>query len=77
MEKILFKASHVNHPTNKWVRMCRENYAVMFTYYILWKEFEHRYGKVHGSKDNWEFLRDAPKNMPSSLMNHTPVYDMT
>ena len=49
--EILFKASHVNHPTNKWVRMCRENYGLMFTYHILCcNEYEHRYGKIHGAK---------------------------
>tara|TARA_A200000113_G_scaffold153293_1_gene138137 strand:+ start:61 stop:636 length:576 start_codon:yes stop_codon:yes gene_type:complete len=74
MEKILFKASHVNHPTNKWVRMCRENYGLMFTYYILCcNEYEHRYGKIHGAKDYWDMLREPPKNMPSSVMGHTPV----
>ena len=74
MEKILFKASHVNHPTNKWVRMCRENYGLMFTYYILCcNEYEHRYGKIHGAKDYWDMLREPPKNMPSSVLGHTPV----
>ena len=73
MEKIL-STSHVNHPTNKWVRMCRENYGLMFTYYILCcNEYEHRYGKIHGAKDYWDMLREPPKNMPSSVLGHTPV----
>ena len=66
--KLLFKASHVNHPTNKWVRMCRENYGLMFTYYILCcNEYEHRYGKIHGAKDYWE------RKSSSSVLGHTPV----
>ena len=46
MNKHLFLASHVNHPTNKWVRMCRENYMMMYTYYrLLCDEYTYRYGK--------------------------------
>ena len=46
----------------------------MFTYYILCcNEYEHRYGKIHGAKDYWDMLREPPKNMPSSVLGHTPV----
>ena len=74
MNKALYLAGHVNHPTNIWVRMCRENYAVMFTYYkLICDEYTYRYGKEHGAKDNWWLLREPPKNMPSCVMGHTPV----
>ena len=74
MDKALYLAGHVNHPTNIWVRMCRENYAVMFTYYkLICDEYTYRYGKEHGAKDNWWLLREPPKNMPSCVMGHTPV----
>ena len=44
--------------------MCRENYAVMFTYYkLICDEYTYRYGKEHGAKDNWWLLREPPKNM--------------
>ena len=74
MNKHLYLAGHVNHPTNIWVRMCRENYALMFTYYkLICEEYTYRYGKEHGAKDYWWLLREPPKNMPSSIMGHTPV----
>jgi len=74
MNKHLYLAGHVNHPTNIWVRMCRENYALMFTYYkLICEEYTYRYGKEHGAKDYWWLLREPPKNMPSSVMGHTPV----
>ena len=74
MNKGLYLAGHVNHPTNIWVRMCRENYALMFTYYkLICDEYTNRYGKEHGAKENWWLLREPPKNMPSSVMGHTPV----
>ena len=74
MNKHLYLAGHVNHPTNIWVRMCRENYALMFTYYkLICEEYTYRYGKEHGAKEYWWLLREPPKNMPSSVMGHTPV----
>ena len=48
MENTLYKASHINHPTNIWVRSTVGNYLWM---YGLWEalaeEYTHRYGKVH------------------------------
>jgi len=45
LENVLYKASHVNHPSGIWVRQSRGNY---FWLYELWKElnkeFMYRYG---------------------------------
>ena len=68
MENTLYKASHINHPTNIWVRATASNYLWM---YGLWEslaaEYTHRYGKVHGS---WaklhEELKTIPKNIPDA-----------
>ena len=73
MNKHLYLAGHVNHPTNIWLRECRENYMLMFTYYkLICEEYTYRYGKEHGAKDYWWILREPPKNMPS-LGKTTPV----
>ena len=73
MNKHLYLAGHVNHPTNIWLRECRENYMLMYTYYrLICDEYTYRYGKEHGAKDYWWMLRNPPKNMPS-LGNTTPV----
>ena len=73
MNKHLYLAGHVNHPTNIWLRECTENYMLMFTYYkLICDEYTYRYGKEHGAKDYWWMLRNPPKNMPS-LGNTTPV----
>ena len=69
MENTLYKASHINHPTNIWVRSTVGNYLWM---YGLWEalaeEYTHRYGKVHAS---WEKLHNElampPKNIPDAL----------
>ena len=73
MNKHLYLAGHVNHPTNIWLRECTENYMLMFTYYkLICEEYTYRYGKEHGAKDYWWILREPPKNMPS-LGKTTPV----
>ena len=47
-EKLLYKASHVNHPSGKWVRESQNHYNWL---YKMWEhlcyEYTHRYGKVH------------------------------
>jgi len=73
MNRDLYLAGHVNHPTNIWLRECRENYMLMFTYYkLICEEYTYRYGKEHGAKENWWIFREPPKNMPS-LGKTTPV----
>ena len=49
-EKIyLFKASHVNHPCNVWVRESKSNYRLMYKIYMAClSEYTYRYGKIHG-----------------------------
>lgn len=47
-EKTLYKATHVNHPSAKWVRESIENYNWTVEHLIaLCNEYNHRYGKVH------------------------------
>ena len=87
LEEHLYKASHIKHPSNIWVRQSRENYIWL---YKLWKklckEYTYRYGKIHltWTKLN-PYLRYIPKNiprismtkmlqaMPSEYKNNDPV----
>ena len=47
-ERLLYKASHVNHPSNIWVRENNNNYRWLYKHFrALCKEYTHRYGKVH------------------------------
>lgn len=64
MENGLMKASHINHPSNVWVRGSQENYkwlCVMWVY--LLKEYTHRYDKEHACQKRLEFLVTPPKNI--------------
>lgn len=66
LENYLYKASHVNHPSNVWVRESRANYFWLYQHYLaLCKEYTHRYGKFHATdtKLSWTLL-NIPKNAP-------------
>jgi phage anti-repressor protein len=64
-EDILYKASHVNHPSAVWVRESIENYFQMYKIYMATlAEFTHRYGKVHGASRPSLYLMRAPLNIP-------------
>jgi hypothetical protein len=68
LEYILYKASHINHPSGIWVRQSRKNYLWL---YELWtelnKEFMYRYDHDR-SHESFRKLKEAlyrpPMNMP-------------
>ena len=48
MEDILYKASHINHPSAIWARQSNNNYNWLYCLFTaLCDEYTHRYGKVH------------------------------
>ena len=64
-EDILYKASHINHPSAVWVRESIENYFQMYKLYMaVLAEFTNRYGKIHGSSKPSIALIRPPKNIP-------------
>lgn len=47
-ENILYKASHINHPSSIWTRQSVENYNWLVDHlFALGDEYTHRYGKKH------------------------------
>lgn len=70
---LLYKATHVNHPSNIWTRESSQNYDWLYSLFkACYVERHHRYGKGHGTWDKLgEFLASAPKNIP-----HTGVTDL-
>ena len=63
-ESGLMKASHINHPSNIWVRTSKENYVWlnrMWNYLLL--EYTHRYGKRHACADRMDVLYMWPDNI--------------
>ena len=69
LDKILYSATHVNHPSAVWCRQSSANY--------LWlaelleeccKEYTYRYGKIH--KVEREGLLEALRWVPSGIAEH-------
>lgn len=72
-EDILYKATHVNHPSAVWVRESCWNYSWLF---ILWakllKEYTYRYGKIHACESLYSSLKEFPKNLEVSI-DYLPI----
>ncbi len=60
----LMKASHVNHPSNVWVRANQNNYKWLFSLWEnLLKEYTFRYGRQHACSRLLGILESPPKNI--------------
>lgn len=68
---ILYKATHINHPSAIWARKGAQQYRWLHNLLIdLCKEYTHRYGKIHKVERSgllWK-LESLPKNI------HTDVF---
>lgn len=63
-ESGLMKASHVNHPSNIWVRSSKENYYWLNEMWDhLLREYTHRYGKHHACGKYQDVLWQPPSNI--------------
>ena len=65
-EDILYKASHINHPSAQWVRESAIQYQFMYDMFVaLCDEYTYRYGKVHMTDSKLrELLNELPRNIP-------------
>ena len=66
LESIVYKASHINHPSAIWVRESKEHYMWLYNLFVaLGKEYTYRYGKIHLSNQLLnEVLNESPFNIP-------------
>lgn len=65
-EDVLYKATHVNHPSAIWARASRSNYQYLFDLFLaLCEEYTYRYGKVHKSRELLDMLAFCPDNIPN------------
>jgi len=73
MEEGLMKASHVNHPSNLWIRSSNNNYNWLFEMWIeLLKEYALRYGRQHACENYIDLLRTPPKNIEVGYKTQPP-----
>jgi hypothetical protein len=70
-ESVLYKATHVNHPSNIWTRSSIENYNWLTDHFFaLLLEYTYRYGKQHKCAGSIAYTLTSP---PINLKE----YDMT
>jgi len=69
-DSILYKATHINHPSARWVRQSPENYIWLANMLIaLCEEYTHRYGKIHKVERDglcYVLLKNIPHNIGNS-----------
>ena len=63
----LYRATHKNHPTAKWVRSSKDHYKWTYELFAhLSMEYTKRYGKTHKSWKNLKrHLYNLPLNIPT------------
>ena len=81
MDGMLYKASHINHPSAIWARESAIQYQYLYDLFVaLCDEYTHRYGKKHSTDTKLRvILAMAPKNIPDKpftqptpAMSHFP-----
>ena len=62
---VLYKPTHINHPSAVWARANAENYRWLVSLFIdLNKEYTFRYNKRHKSKSLLSSFLNVPRNIP-------------
>jgi hypothetical protein len=71
LDALLYKATHVNHPSNIWARETQMNYEWLYELFCeLCNEYTHRYGKLHKTD---RILRDVLKTPPRKISNQSSM----
>lgn len=72
-DNLLYKSTHVNHPSAIWVRESAENYQWLYKHFVaLGNEYKERYNNTHKSISDLAFiLAQPPKNISYKKM--TPI----
>ena len=66
-EHILYKATHIHHPSAVWVRQSDANYAWLYRLFgALMDEYTYRYDKTHACEKLSDALSYRPKNILKS-----------
>jgi hypothetical protein len=71
---ILYKSTHVNHPSSVWVRKSSGNYKWLLRLLkALHKEYSFRYKKIHKSFELIDHLNIIPSNIEKRKCDPPPL----
>lgn len=63
----LYRKTHINHPSNVWVRSSKQNYLWLYNLFCsLCGEYTFRYGKIHTTDKK---LRSLLSSLPFNINN--------
>lgn len=70
----LYRATHKNHPSCRWVRNSINNYVWLYQLFChLCDEYTFRYGKKHLTDMKLrDVLKNPPKNIPNTTFTEPP-----
>jgi len=69
----LYKKTHVNHPSAKWVRENSANYKWAYQLFVeLLNEYTYRYGKIHKTSRLVSVLQNPPASINESAQTEFP-----
>jgi len=70
-----YRPTHINHPSNIWVRSSLSHYVWLYNHFIaLSDEYTHRYGKVHKTFDKLaNVLNVHPKGIEAKKFMPPPL----
>jgi aminopeptidase-like protein len=70
---IIYKATHINHPSAIWARQSKANYLFLFELLSrLSEEYTYRYNKIHASTRLFDVLKNAPINISNNALTDVP-----
>jgi len=75
-EEVMWKASHMNHPSGIWVRQSADHYMWLYSLWLeMLSEYTHRYGKKHATERMKSVFGTLPNNIPNKgwLSDPTPA----
>lgn len=73
IKHLLYKQTHINHPSAIWARESKANYEWLYQLFVeLCQEYTYRYGKVHKTfSDKSELLSNVP-DLPDIGLTEIP-----
>ena len=73
LNNILYKATHINHPSSVWVRQSCHHYDWALDHFSsLLNEYHYRYGKIHKCSTLLPHLRNHPSRIPKTPFVQPP-----
>jgi hypothetical protein len=67
-DAVLYRATHINHPSAIWVRHSYGNYEWLYKLFIaVLNEYTHRYGRIHATARLIDVLYTPPTHIPKGV----------